>query len=115
MRTARYVLLGILALTVVASSAMADDSANARNFGTVPCSQKFSCSTPNGQLADIANSCTSTGFGISSHNIFDGATPDSSNCMSGTLPSNGSRPMTPQCCVINDGDACSMRCSLMMY
>lgn len=118
MRFARYFALGLLVTMMSLPAAQADGST--RNFGSTACQQKFSCAgTDSNQLAELANNCSVRGFGISTQQsgIFDGAVLDADNCMTGQLPTptNGGRSMAPQCCVVPDGDTCSMRCTLLMY
>lgn len=107
MRFISCLSIALLTTALAMSSAMAQ----ARNVGSTSCRETFSCSqTPQDQINTIANNCSVMGFGISTQTsgIFDGATPDGNNCVTGHLTSTRSA----QCCTIADGDTCSLHCTL---
>lgn len=116
MRFVRYVSLGLLAIGMTTSVAHADD---ARVFGTATCAQQFVCSaTSQTEVASIAGSCAVQGLGISLSlsGIFDGASTDSNNCLTGQIPVAGNtRPSAVQCCVTSEEDSCKMTCQLLVY
>lgn len=124
MRFARTLSFGFLALVLTVSGAGAQNGApgtqnnKGRNFGTVPCGQKFSCSnTAPNDLAALAASCTAQGFGIPTAGIFDNASPDGNDCITGNIGASGNATKhgASQCCVVEEGDNCSMSCQLLMY
>jgi hypothetical protein len=118
MRLFRYAILGLLASMLTLSAAQADTSTS-RIFGTTSCPQKFSCTgTEEMDLATMANDCAVRGLGIGTvqTGIFDNASLDSNNCMTGKLPSTGGEAsMAPKCCIVAEQDTCSMHCQLLVY
>ena len=127
MRISRLLTLGILAVLLSVSGARADNATPQsstnnmgapRNFGTFFCPQKFDCSIDDaGHLAAQAGGCLTRGFGIQSSGVFDNASLDASNCLTGQLPptGNGEHPLTPVCCVLPSESQCIMSCQLLMY
>ncbi len=116
LRTATLAFVAVMATT---SLAHAGDAPAPRNFGTTNCHQAFSCAnTETSQIAALANQCAVNGFGVAAAEggIFDTASLDSNSCMVSQLPNNGNgKPASAQCCIIADGDSCTMYCQILVY
>ena len=111
MRFARTASLALLALTLVATAARADDSNQLRVFNSGNCPKPFACSGESTDLAALASSCAREGMGMSVS--FDNSSTDSDGCLTADVGGSGSHASQVKCCAIPSQDACIMRCAFL--